>query len=252
MPFMKKQDMLAAAEALGVNLEGLSWPEQQRAVADAIAKSEKNYSFEAPKPKPYVPAAKNNGGLNPKEHMMKHIKAMEESAAKAGPVVISSEIPPTPTQLYKYREDVGEEIDTQDVSYLNGMPDMSKRGEASATYIVKGKTGRRQIALSTLPHQNCQIIYDPNGKHWLAPIVRDFDGREGYLFNHHNFGGIKPLLMKAGYWEEYKNRFNAVNFPQNIWMAGGKFYACDMNLCETIFKEIEKKAQHEARIRNSR
>jgi len=52
MPFMKKQDMLAAAEALGVNLEGLSWPEQQRAVADAIAKSEKNYSFEAPKPKP--------------------------------------------------------------------------------------------------------------------------------------------------------------------------------------------------------
>jgi len=240
MPFMKKQDMLAAAEALGVNLEGLSWPEQQKAVADAMAKNDELIG--APKPKPYTPAPKKqveNGGLNPKQHIVNHAQQMAKAAAKAKPVLITHEIPPTPNQLFKVQEDVGEEIQTANVSYLNGMPEMSG-DTASATFVVKGKTGRRQIALSTMPHQNAQIVYYPNGPHWLAPVVKDFNGREGYLFNHHKYGGIKPLLVKAGYWEKYKNKFNAVNFPQNIWMAGGKFYACDMGLCESIFREIEK------------
>jgi hypothetical protein len=244
MPFMKKADMLMAAEALGVNIEGLSWPEQQKAVQEALAKSEKDFSFETPKPKPYVPVEKKNGEMNPKEHIIEHAQKMAASAAKAKPVLITHEIPPTPNQLFKVQEDVGEEIQTANVSYLNGMPEMSG-DSASATYVVKGRTGRRQIALSTMPHQNAQIVYDPNGRHWLAPIVKDFNGREGYLFNHHKYGGIKPLLIKSGYWEDYKARFNAVNFPQNIWMAGGKFYACDMGLCESIFAEIEKKAKNE-------
>lgn len=262
MPFIKKTELLAAAEALGVNLDGLSWPEQQKVVQEAIAKHEKSFSSEtdgwsataygisskAPKPKPQAPTQKKTIEQMAREHAKTMAKAMEH----AKPVIISEEIKPTPTQLIKYHEEVGDEVASiQDVSYLNGMPDMSG-GNASATYIVRGKTGRKQLALSTIPHQNAQIIYDPNGPHWLAPIVKDFDGREGYLFNHHAFGGIKPLLIKSGYWEEYKARFNAVNFPQNIWMAGGKFYACDINLCETIFKEIERKAADEKRQRNTR
>ena len=242
MPFMKKQDMLAAAEALGVNLEGLSWPEQQKAVQDALAKNEKDYAFETPKPKPYTPNQKQD--MTKEQFLEDYKKKMLESYEQAKPVRICAEIKPMRNALFKYDEDLGEGVEVEDVSFLNGMPNLDQRERVSSTYVVKGRTGRKVFATSTLPRENVMIYQDPH-KHWLAPIVRDFQGRDGYIWSHPKYGGIKRLLIDSGYFEDYRDLFRGDLHPANIWMAGGKFFAVNMQLCERIFKEIERKAKKE-------
>lgn len=239
MPYIPKDVLLTEAEKRGIDLTGLSWPEQQRVVQKAM-KTEESFS-EAPKPKPYTPQEKS-----PElEFLKRYKKAMVESLDKAVPVQICGEIKPMRNALFKYDEDLGEGLEVDDVSYLrNGMPDLNDR-DATQTYIVRGKTGRKVFAQSTLPRQNAQIYYDPK-THWLAPIVKDFNGREGYLWKHHKYKGIKQLLIESGYFEDYRSLFDSKLHPQNIWMAGGKFYAVNIQLCEKIFRDIEKKAKQDA------
>jgi len=242
MPFMKKEELLAAAESLGVDIEGLSWPEQQKVVQEAIARNKKDCSFETPKPEPKEPIQKNEA----KDFLENYRKAMIDSLDKAIPVQITGEIKPMRNALFKYDEDLGEGLEVDDVSYTqNGMPDLDN-SDAFRSYVVKGKTGRKVYAQSTLPRQNAQIYYDPH-KHWYAPIVKDFNGREGYLWKHPKYVGIKQLLIDSGYYEDYRQLFVAALHPQNIWMAGGKFFAVNIQLVEKIFHEIEKKAKENGR-----
>ena len=243
MPFIGREVLEAEAERLGINLNGLSWPEQQKKVQEAM-KNGTLFSND-PEPKPKAVDEKSNR----EKFLEKYQEMMVESYKNAKPVRISAEIKPMRHALYKYDEDLGDALEVEDVSFFsNGLPNLDNRPETTATYVVKGKTGRKQIATSTLPRENVQIVYDPNGPHWLAPIVTDFQGKEGYIWSHPKYGGIKRLLIDSGYFEEYRDLFRSDLHPNNIWMAGGKFFVANIQLCERIFKEIEKKAKKEAEI----
>ena len=239
MPFLPKDVLEAEAKRRGIDLAGLSWPEQQKVVQEAMRVSD---SFsDAPKPKPYTPQKKNQTTGNAKQ---RYINAMVESLKKAKPVQICGEVKPT-RYTPSYEEDLGEGIEVEDVSYLrSGMPDLTN-SDASQTYVVKGKTGRKVYAKSGLPHQNARIYYDPK-THWYAPIIVDFNGKEGYIWKHHKYKGVKTLLLESGYYEEYRHLFESIKYPNNIWMAGGKIWAVSIPLVERIFREIEKKAKQDA------
>ena len=254
MPFMKKEDMLAAAERLGVNLSGLSWSEQQKAVQEALAKEPSGWTATAygidsfsdsPKPEPKPIKKESKMEENPEQKFLEEYEAkMLKSYKEAKPVRITAEIKPMRNALFKYDEDLGEGVEVEDVSYVSGMPNLDQREQMTSTYAVKGKTGRKVFAKSTLPRENVMIYRDLH-KHWLAPIVRDFQGRDGYIWSHPKYGGIKKLLIDSGYFEDYRDLFRGDLHPANIWMAGGKFFAVNMQLCERIFKEIERKAKKE-------
>ena len=173
---------------------------------------------------------------------------MYESFLSAKPVQITGEIKPMRDALLKWDEELGDDLEVDNVDYTyNGHPAIPEgRDSVYGTYTVKGKTGRKVIGKSTLPHQNVLIYLDPH-EHWLAPIVRDFDGREGYLWVHPNYKGVKQLLIDSGYFYDYNDLFKSNLHPQNIWMAGGKFYAVSIGLVEKIFREIEKKAKSNER-----
>lgn len=250
MPFMPKEEMLAAAERLGVDLSGLSWSEQQKAVREALAQSDYFFDSPKPEPKPIKKESKKeekeeNPDRNPEQKFLEEYEAkMLQSYKEAKPVRITAEIKPMRNALFKYDEDLGEGLEVEDVSYVSGMPNLDQRDQMTSTYAVKGKTGRKVFAKSTLPRENVMIYRDLH-KHWLAPIVRDFHGRDGYIWSHPKYGGIKKLLIDSGYFEDYRDLFRGDLHPANIWMAGGKFFAVNMQLCERIFKEIERKAKKE-------
>ena len=233
MPFMPKEEMLAAAERLGVDLSGLSWSEQQKAVQEALAKEDSFLDSPEPKPKPTKKESKNE--LHQK---------MADSIKGSKPVLLAEQYNPVRNQIIKYAEYLGDEVRTKNVSYLtDGVPEGLNGGQ-SMSYIVQGKTGRKAYALSTIPQMNVRITYDPN-KHWYAPIMTDYNGRQGYVWKHPMYRGIKPLLIESGYYDDYADQFDGVKHPRNIWCAGGKIWAVDIPLVERIFREVERKAKQD-------
>jgi len=218
MAFMNKETLESEARRLQLDLTGMNWNEMQAAVTKAQAASSTS------------PPSPNKGRFkNP----------LDQYIGKK--ILLSPEMASTPHQLIKYDEDLGEEISAEEQKVWLGILKEQGKEHIDSTYVIKGKTGKRTIAQSTLPKQNAKLIFDPNKD---VAVVASFKGRTGYLWTHQRLPNIKDILQKSGYLGEYQNRFSG---EQGTLFYVNALLCCDIELAHTVMKEIERK--HAARKR---
>lgn len=239
--FLTKEQLESEAERLGVDLTGATWAQKQHLIAEAKKKAGESIQYGATAEKPK--AKKQEEQTARKVRTIR--KQVQEESQLSGflrdlrnkTLFLAPEIAPTAVQLYKYDEEVGEELEVEEVHYNGTTLDSRRENLATGTYEITGRTGRKVIAQSTFPKENAQITWDVYKE--LVPVV-EFGGRKGYLYTHHSLPNIRALLDQSGYFEEYKDRFTDGR--------GGVFYltgllCCDIAMTNQTFSEIERKAK---------
>lgn len=238
--FMSKENLLAEAERLGVTdkLEGLTWPQQQKVVLDARREeSESNLNI-ADLPK------------------QKNVNTMKKPVSRKYWLCI--EMDSVPVQRIKYDEELGFDIETEDISF--GLQDANQLSR-TATYRTKN-TNRKVFAQSTAPKENCGIYYDET----KVTLVTTWHGREGYIYNDitftgelgnllvekfgpggNKFKGVKHLLIDTGYFGDYEKELCGPSSPYT-WFAANKILSADMNKVESIMRDIENKYAKNKRL----
>lgn len=226
MARLNKQTALEHAERLGLDVEGLTWPELNSLVTKAL-KDEAEEDKEVPQPPKE----------EPKQEKVRRVRLADET------LWMHPELAPTATQQYKYKEDLGYDIDLEEVSFE---PGKFASNSMSGTYRIKGESTRKVEAVTGLPKENVGMIY--NALRDPVPIVT-WKGQQGYLYRHHRLPCVKRLLESTGYFEEYAHLFTAKH-PENVWYAGGKVMACRIGLVKHIMREIQRKAAQDAQRYN--
>ena len=230
MAFLTKEELASEAARLGVNLDEYdSWPEKQKAVFKAQAEEQGGK---------VIPAKEENKPTEKKPIQPKIDEAHARLAKgfKNGKVLISHEIPSMKLNPIKYEEEIGTDLQVEEVHVDPTM--ISETGNmASSTYKVVGQSGRKVIAQSTLPTENFRLEFDSAKDSF--PVVT-FHGQSGYLWWDENIFNVKGLLQESGYYEKYKHLFNGVDYPGNIWYAGTKTLAVSIPLVHYIMAEIEE------------
>lgn len=231
---MTKEVLLAEAERLGVldQLEGKTWPQQQKLVIEAKAAAGDALNQDSKgKPRPQEPVL-----VKPSELAkdVSRVRRIEDYFNKT--VVLGAEIRPTQNQVYKYDEDLGEEPVVEDSNLLErwnmGQP-IGEKSLITGTHYIKGTTGRRVIGQSTLPKENAQITFQPERD--LVPVVC-FGSQRGYLFTHHRLPNIKALLQQCGYYGKYREQFSEP--PAVFYLTG--LLCCDIPTTHYVFDEITR------------
>jgi len=232
MAFMKKEEVKAYAERYGIDLTGLSWPEQNKLVQGKLEEDGYRISKDG---EVLLPLEKQpeTKGFQPKI-------SRDLSGVKGVKILLAPEIKPTSVQLIKYDEELGEDLTVEEISYKDefGMKPI-ERDLTYGTYRVKGSSGRKVIAQSTIPKENAMVTYEPDKD--IVPKVT-FAGKTGYIWTHQSYPNIKGLLMDAGMYHKYKHLFSAKEHPENIWYAAGKLLVCNIGMVHYVFDEIEREA----------
>lgn len=241
--FLSKENIGLEADRLGVSLDGLSWPEQQKAIAEARrAEREKMAAAAAepePQPEPERESPVADDGREEEIARLRRELAEAREQAKAVPqvpvvcelgknvveptiedydrvvLIASPEQRPTPQQPGKYYEEVGtQKITTErslDVGKLSPFGP-NESGTKVVDYDVKD-TGRPVNAESTMPKYSCLLTYRPTRD---LCAVAEFQGHRGYLWTHQRLPNVKSLLQQMGVYEEF----------HELWdkRHGAKFY----------------------------
>lgn len=237
--FMKKEELEAYAREYGIDLDGLTWPQKQAAVLKARSEAGDDIQYGATSK--HVPKM---GEVV--VHKGKRVHGSKPADAAGRKVLISPEILPTPYQFVKYDEELLEDIEIEEMSlkdeFEQGKDVLVGKDLNTGTYRIKGRNGRKVIAQSTIPKENAKITFQVGVD--LVPVV-EFMGRRGYLWTHHRLPNVKDLLLKSGYYEEYKDRFKDEPY---IWHSAGKLLTCDITMVEAIFKDIERKEREKRHL----
>ena len=257
MTFMKKEVLEDYAREQGINLDGLTWSEQNKlvraSVEDSGGKVTKDGYISFDNEEPEVTNDERDALIDSLLHKINELtseldKAKEPEVSKApapeeqrvprGKIIMSPEIRATAVQLIKYDEELGDDLNVEEVSYKDAMAEGTKleRDLTFGTYRVKGKTGRRVVAQSTIPKENAGITYDPSID--LVPKVT-YNGRTGYIWTHQHYPNVKELLKESGLYHKYKHLFTASEHPENIWYAAGKMLVVNPDVVHAVFREIE-------------
>ncbi len=240
--FLSKENIGLEADRLGVSLDGLSWPEQQKAIAEARrAEREKMAAAAEPEPQPEPERESPIADDGREEEIARLRRELAEAReqAKAVPqvpvvcelgknvveptiedydrvvLIASPEQRPTPQQPGKYYEEVGtQKITTErslDVGKLSPFGP-NESGTKVVDYDVKD-TGRPVNAESTMPKYSCLLTYRPTRD---LCAVAEFQGHRGYLWTHQRLPNVKSLLQQMGVYEEF----------HELWdkRHGAKFY----------------------------
>ena len=240
--FLSKENIGLEADRLGVSLDGLSWPEQQKAIAEARrAEREKMAAAAEPEPQPEPERESPIADDGREEEIVRLRRELAEAReqAKAVPqvpvvcelgknvveptiedydrvvLIASPEQRPTPQQPGKYYEEVGtQKITTErslDVGKLSPFGP-NESGTKVVDYDVKD-TGRPVNAESTMPKYSCLLTYRPTRD---LCAVAEFQGHRGYLWTHQRLPNVKSLLQQMGVYEEF----------HELWdkRHGAKFY----------------------------
>jgi len=231
MAYRTKEDCLREAKRLGLDVDGMSWPELQGAVAKAAELERLGAkSVEGPK------MAENK---KPKTPLEEAKEALRPYIGKT--VMISPELAATTKRLAKYEEEIGDELEIEEKSYEVGRTNFNAGKDlVTGTFFVKGKTGRKTKAICSLPKENSGMIFRPGVD--LVPVVT-WQGKAGYLWTHGRLPNVKSLLFQSGYYEKYKDLFSATKHPENIWYAAGKQLVVNPNVVHSVFAEIEREEQ---------
>ncbi len=261
MAFMNKEELRNFANLYGIDLEGKTWPEQQKIVQAelrehgfAVAKDGTVYdpndnTEEALED--MEPEAEEEGEENSETEFEKGMtqELEEHKAVEALRDVLDQEIelapyiPFTKTQLLKYDEDLGECSEVEEVYYdvAERIHSGSSRDLDSSTYRIKG-TKRKVVAQSSLPKTNAGVKYRPSKD--LVPVAFD-NKHEGYIWCNNSYPNIKGLMLASGYYEEFKDFFDSKKNPQNIFYVAGKMLAVSKPVTEHVFRLIEQRAQQD-------
>lgn len=241
--FLSKENIGLEADRLGVSLDGLSWPEQQKAIAEARRAEREKMAAAAtepePQPEPERESPVADDGREEEIARLRRELAEAREQAKAVPqvpvvcelgknvveptiedydrvvLIASPEQRPTPQQPGKYYEEVGtQKITTErslDVGKLSPFGP-NESGTKVVDYDVKD-TGRPVNAESTMPKYSCLLTYRPTRD---LCAVAEFQGHRGYLWTHQRLPNVKSLLQQMGVYEEF----------HELWdkRHGAKFY----------------------------
>lgn len=256
MAFIPKDKVDGEAARLGVDISGLSWPQVQKVLSDARkANGEKTYMPEqkaVPKakavPKQKVAEVDKTQDVPPRQkvaageavrgvaHVIKHEDQTLDQQLKGKTILISPDMASTRIQPFKYDEDLGEEFEVEEIDMSQNLAGiLGTKDMVTGTYRIKGKTGRRVIATSTLPKQNAGIYFRPDKD--MFPIV-SHQGRTGYLWTHQRLSNVKSALQASGYYYDYEKQLSGENA---MWYSAGAILTVDIGLVHHIFEEIERK-----------
>lgn len=250
---MSREQLEAEAERLGVDLEGLKWPQMVSAVSKALREEkelEVEDAIEAIKmpDMPDLGDADGDAGKSEEEweaelaDMRAQLKAAEERAravpqvpvvfhvGKATPkpsiedydnvvLVASPEQRPTQYQRSKWYEELGEDVQTEDVTFEIGARSPfadAESGTKLASYRTR-KTGRTVTAESTMPKYSCLLTYRPT-KDLCA--VAEYGGHKGYLWTHQRLPNVRGMLQQMGVYEEFKSLWQDSS-GRNMFYLGG-------------------------------
>lgn len=269
--FLSKENIGLEADRLGVSLDGLSWPEQQKAIAEARrAEREKMAAAAAesePQPEPERESPVADDGREEEIAKLRRELAEAREQAKAVPqvpvvcelgkniveptiedydrvvLIASPEQRPTPQQPGKYYEEVGtQKITTErslDVGKLSPFGP-NESGTKVVDYDVKD-TGRPVNAESTMPKYSCLLTYRPTRD---LCAVAEFQGHRGYLWTHQRLPNVKYLLQQMGVYEEF----------HELWdkRHGAKFYlggliCVDINFTDETMQRIASELRRRAK-----
>lgn len=256
MAFMNKAELEEKAEKYGLDLDGLSWQQKQKAVIEAMAAAGDSQPSIKPKPDPHANDDARDARIRQLEKQLESARARARAVPQVPVVfdlgknepapriedydnailVASPEQRPTQFQRKKYYEIVGTEKQTEDV-YL-GVGNQSpfkadEDGTRSATYKVRD-TGRPVTAESTMPKYSCLLTYRPT-KDLCA--VAEYQGHRGYLWTHHRLPNICAMLRQMGAYEEYKHLWQ--DAPNRLFYLGG-LLCCDISFTESAMSRIQR------------
>jgi len=256
MPFLSKAQIQAEAERLGVDLDGLTWPQQQKAVI-AAQMAEGGQARHEPRDPDAVLAELDWQPPTPRQQiedrLEEHVPVPQEPVRverglnvpeqgieqyKGKTVLLSPEMAQTKIQLLGYEEDLGEEVSVEEKSFKTqfemGGSIPAEKDLYTGTYRVTGKTGRHTVAHSGLPKENAGIVFRPDMD--MFPVVT-FRGQYGYLWTHQRFPNVKDALMQSGYYEQFKGRF--LDVAGAMFMLTG-LTCVRVGLTHAVMAEIEE------------
>ena len=239
MAFMKKEELLAEAERLGIDISTMKYQDQVAAVAKAQRmEQQEKFSDEVDslqtKKIPEKPKRNMTRETNEDEvRVQQLIKEYEKLKDKR--IIIAPAIrPETANVLFKYEEELGDDMEVEEV-YLGLETLGSPQGDVNrdATYRTR-KTGKKTYAMSSFPKENAGIDYKPSD--WLPTITDPVSGKTGYQWKKY----VKPLLQKSGFYQDYADYFDYRKNPNNIYYISG--WCCvRKDLIDWIFNDINRK-----------
>lgn len=145
-------------------------------------------------------------------------------------------------QLIKVEETLGDDVEVEEVSMRDSIGHFNE-GTTNRTFRMKGSTGRKVVAQSTLPKEQVKITF--NYARDIVPVIHANDGSaSGYLWSHHSLPNVKELLVASNSYNEYKELFSAATHPENVFYCGN-LIGVRKDVVHEVFHEIEVK--HAAR-----
>lgn len=227
MAYRSKEDTINEARRLGIDVSGMSWPEMQKVVGQALKREELGDMGKSGK------VAK---AVRPE------VRALEPYLDKT--IMIAPELAPDANRIIRYEEEIGDDLEIEEKSFMGyeggGIEYTAGRDYTTGTYRVKGKTGRKVKAECSIPKENAQIIFRPGID--MFPVVT-FRGTSGYLMTHHRLPNFKAALLQSGYYEDYKGMLKD---PPNVFYLTG-LLCVDPHVAHNIMKDIERRV---ADVRN--
>lgn len=262
MAYRNKEDCLREAARLGLEVDGLSWAQLQKAVSDALWLEEHGIQSEQGEP----PVEKE-----PAEPERKRLQVDEDEEALrqfyGQSIMIAPELAPERYRLLKYDEDLGNELDVVERKFdinpeTNAVYDIAGgsvdhdhvvdayHDYTTGTYRIKKRSDRRVIGMASVPKEEPGLSFRAGID--VATVVT-FKGRSGYLWKHPNknrYITVSGLLMAAGdqYFQKYRKVFKD---PPNVWYACGHL-VCDPYLVHNVLKEIQETAKAERDLARAR
>lgn len=223
MGYRNKEECLKEAARLGIDPDGMSWQELQKAVRIALTREEIGDVGKPTKLAEFVEKAEGD-----KSPLVKRANELVREL-KGQTLHIIPEIAPSVTRAIHYDEELGDDVQVEEKYYdiRNVDKELGGNGIASGTYILKGKTGRKVIAESALPKENPGREFT-FGKDYVDVVT--WNGMRGYRWKH-----VRRLLEDSGYYHQFKGRFK----QPYVWYAAG-IICCDIGLTNSVFREIEE------------
>lgn len=230
---------MAEAKRLGVDISGLSWPEMQKVVKEALERERLGVNPDRGN------TVDTDGDPVPKKRKRKKIDPLDASNYKFEETVLAPELFPDANRIIRYEEELGDEVEIEEKSFM-GMEGQGRinygmsRDYATGTYRIKGKTGRKVKAEASIPKENAGRTFDAN-KDWFEVV--EFQGRRGYRFSQ-----FKAALRKTGYYEDYKKEL--CKEPNVFYLTG--ILCVSIPVAHHIMGEIEERAKFDNKKRGGR
>ena len=226
MAYRSKEDTLKEAERLGIDVSNDDWPTMQRRVKEALEREKLGMTADRVKRVSPYDSRRNSAGMRP--YLGKT-------------VYIAPELRPDANRIIRYMEELGDDVEIEEKHYEAGRVSDSEfsvsRDYTTGTFRVKGKTGRKVVAESSIPKENAQIMFRP-GIDWF-PVVT-FNGRSGYLYKHSRFPNFRQALIASGYYEDYKDQLKEE--PNVFYLTG--LLCVEPRVAHRIMREIEERVRY--------